>query len=327
MSRSDAYTALLMRHCNMLWRMCRRHAHGDYARCCDLMQEVSIALWLNYDKLYPGVTLHQERAWVYWQARSVFDQVRRRRQLSAEPLTDTLADQFADEDTLRRQELLDDMLSALDPEERCLVDLYLKGYRGDEIGRQMGLSRNAVYQRMHRAVQKMKRVALILLALLSTTAVAVAVVPQWREFFFGKSEPEKAVSDTVPTQPHSEPAIATPPSDTVVCMSCNVLRPKLEHLEPKLPMLVPEVFLLPDTLPPLSPQKEVTISVNGNLLTIVGANDEEVRVYDMNGELVASRYGYGVYFIALHPRPNPFFYERNYYQIKIGTRPTLLLRL
>ena len=42
--RHRAYTALLMRHRDMLWRMCWRRADEDYDRCCDLMQDVSIAL-------------------------------------------------------------------------------------------------------------------------------------------------------------------------------------------------------------------------------------------------------------------------------------------
>lgn len=331
MNSSDAYTALLMRHRTMLWRMCRVRALGDRDRSCDLLQEVSIALWLNFDKLRPDATPHQERAWVRWQARSVFDQIKRRRQLPTEPLNDALSDNLSDEDILRSKELLDDLFSALEPDEQRMMQLYLKGYHADEIGKHMGLSRNAVYQRMHRAVQKMRRVVLILLALLLTSAVAVAVVPQWRQFLFGNNEPDEDISDSIPSQSDKQiiakPTIEELLSDSVTRITHKEPPQKLEHLKAMLPILVPEAFILPDTLQPLPSQKEVTISVKGNLLTIVGADGEEVRVYDMNGNLVASRYGYGVQFITLQPTANSLFYERYYYKIKIGTRPTLLLKL
>ena len=70
--RHSTYTALLMRHREMLWRLCLNRANGDSDRSKDLMQEITIALWENYDKLRLDASPAQERAWVRWQARSVF---------------------------------------------------------------------------------------------------------------------------------------------------------------------------------------------------------------------------------------------------------------
>ena len=324
MNRSDAYTALLMRHRTMLWRMCRVHALGDRARCCDFLQEVSIALWLNFDKLRPDATPHQERAWVRWQARSVFDHIKRRHQLPTEPITDALSDNLSDEDPLCRMELLDDLLSALEPDEQRMMQLYLKGYHADEIGKHMGLSRNAVYQRMHRAVQKMRRVVMILFLLLLTSAVAVAVVPQWRHFVFGSSKPEETVIDTTPVQPQKEPPVEVPPTDTVVCMVGSVVHPVRETLQHMSPMVVPDI---PVEMQPLPDPGKVTVKVDGNILTVSGAKDEMVRVYDMHGNLLASQLCDGFCVISLFSSTDCLACERSYYQLRIGSRPALLLKL
>ena len=61
----------------MVWRLCWVRARGDYERCRDLVQEVSIALWLHLDKLRPGVSLQEEKAWVRWQTRTTLDHLHR----------------------------------------------------------------------------------------------------------------------------------------------------------------------------------------------------------------------------------------------------------
>ena len=326
MNSSDAYTALLMRHRTMLWRMCRRRARGDRDLACDLLQEVSIALWENYGKLRPQSTPHQERAWVRWQARSVFDQIGRRQQLSTEPLTEVLVDTLADEDTLQRRETMDDLLAALTPDEQRLMRLYLEGYSPDEISKQLGLNRYAVYQRMHRAVKKMRGVVLILLALMLTAAVAVAVVPQWRHLLFGNDdETKEMVTDTTSAPPDTTVAIAEPPStDTVVPIVRKEPRPVLEPVE-HLPAAI--LTAISDEPPPIPEHNDITLSVDGNRLTIIGAVDEMVRIYDMSGILVASRQCSGFCIFDLFPNTDAFAFERNNFRIEIGSRPALLLKL
>lgn len=45
----------------------------------------------------------------------------------------------------------------LQDEERRLVQLRLDGYNAKEIGEQTGLSGDAVYQKMHRIIEKLKQ--------------------------------------------------------------------------------------------------------------------------------------------------------------------------
>ena len=62
MQNSDPFDELLKRHRPMVWRMCWISAHGNYERCRDLVQEVSIALWRHFGQLRPDATLQEERA-------------------------------------------------------------------------------------------------------------------------------------------------------------------------------------------------------------------------------------------------------------------------
>ena len=71
-------------------------------------------LWEQFDKLRPEASLAQERAWVRWQARSVFYRVGRRRSLNTATLTDSLAETVADEEAAHRKETLEELSRSKD---------------------------------------------------------------------------------------------------------------------------------------------------------------------------------------------------------------------
>ena len=110
--------------------------------------------WNNLDKLRPDATPSQERAWVGWRARSVFFRIGRTRQLPTEPLTDEIANSVVADESHRLAEILEGCMSSLSDGERQMMQLYLDGYNAEEIGQQIGVSRDAVYQRMHRAINR-----------------------------------------------------------------------------------------------------------------------------------------------------------------------------
>lgn len=295
--RHEAYTAMLMRHHTLLWRMCWHHAHGDRDRCCDLMQEVSIALWLNFDKLRLGSTPRQEKAWVRWQARSVFYQIDRRQRLSAVPLDDVVAENLVADDPANRMEVLDHLLSVLDPDERGMMTLYLEGYRGDEIGERLNLSRDAVYQRIHRAMQKVRTVTLVILALLLTTAVAIAIVPQWRHALFGEAA-EESHKETPEVIPLAEPQDVRAPAESIVGRS----EPRIERL-PDLDVVefISQMVSDSDTLPVEFLPVEIvpTLIVNGSRLIVSGADGELIRIEDAQHRLIYYEVCRGVCIIDL----------------------------
>lgn len=326
--RHEAYTAMLIRHHTLLWRMCWHHAHGDRDRCCDLMQEVSIALWLNFDKLRPGSQPRQEKAWVRWQARSVFYQIDRRQRLSAVPLDDVVAENLVADDPANRMEVLDHLLSVLDPDERGMMTLYLEGYRGDEIGERLNLSRDAVYQRIHRAMQKVRTVTLVILALMLTTAVAIAIVPQWRHAVFGRDEkePDKVSPEVLPfAEPYD---VDTPDAVAPVGIS----EPRVERL-PDLDVveLIAQMTAESDTQPmEFQPLEMIpTLVVNGSRLIISGADGELIRIEDAQHRLIYYEVCRGVSVIDpfLFRNISVFGPDRYVLRVKIGRYPEVDLKM
>ena len=289
MQNSDPFDELLKRHRPMVWRMCWISAHGNYERCRDLVQEVSIALWRHFGQLRPDATLQEERAWVRWQTRSVLDFQRRMQRPTPLPLTPGMADLQAADDILEQQEELEELMSTLNDDERRMLRLQLEGYRADEIAEAMGLKRDAVYQRLHRVVGKMRRVALLLVLLCLAVTVAVAVVPQWREQVFSHTEEEEkpeeeAVSPTeIPSPPPVVPLEV--PVDTVAPRQAWIPPEPLPHLN------APADTSLPD-LPARKP--EVGIAYNDGKLILTGLVDGElVVIRNPKGVLVALKRTHG----------------------------------
>ena len=335
MNKNNAYTALLMRHRDMLWRLCWRMANGDRDRCSDLLQEVYIALWENFDKLRRDASPNQERAWVRWQARSVFYQIGRKHKPSTLPLNDNLSNNISDEESHQRNEFIDDLIASLAPDEQHMLRLYLEGYNGDEIGKKMGISRDNYYQRMHRTIQKLRYIALILLALIFTSAIAIAIVPQWRQSIFNGIIPKEKVTDTVPKESplKSSKRLTPSPDDTAseqfsMQTPPEITHPTVVHLECLTPMEPIDKTDVPEKLSPLAKHNDLTLSINGTYFTIPGAAGETVRVYDMAGNLVFGQKTGSFCFINLLPNIGAFFIDDWYqYKLQIGTRPLLLIKL
>ncbi len=151
-NRHQSYTELLRRHRSLVWRLCWARARGDFERCRDLVQEVSLSLWEHYGRLRPGSGPLQERAWVFWHTRTVLDHLHRR---PSPTLVALPAEMPADEDDSR--EHLDDLLASLGDEDRRLVQLRLEGYDASEIAQQLRISRDAVYQRLHRIIERLQK--------------------------------------------------------------------------------------------------------------------------------------------------------------------------
>lgn len=289
MQNSDPFDELLKRHRPMVWRMCWISARGNYERCRDLVQEVSIALWRHFGQLRPDATLQEERAWVRWQTRSVLDFQRRMQRPTPLPLTPGMADLQAADDILEQQEELEELMSTLNDDERRMLQLQLEGYRADEIAEAMGLKRDAVYQRLHRVVGKMRRVALLLVLLCLAVTVAVAVVPQWREQAFSHTEEEEKPEEEAvsPTEiPSPTPVVPLEvPVDTVAPRQAWIPPDPLPHLN------APADTSLPD-LPARKP--EVGIAYNDGKLILTGLVDGElVVIRNPKGVLVALKRTHG----------------------------------
>lgn len=310
MNRHSAYTALLQRHRSMVWRMCWISARGDFERCRDLVQEVSIALWLHFDKLRPGTSPHEEKAWVRWLTRTTLDHQCRHQRPPMLALTNAMAESIPENGSMAED--IEDLMAVLSSEEQQLLRLHIEGYRADEIAQTMGLNRDAVYQRLHRAVGKMRRVALLLLLFCLVATVAVAVVPQWRQWVTSRTVKEEKPLEAPLKPSESKPLFVDTMSTTIVDTPARrrvwVAPAPLPYLvdvhdttipSPRVPCGCPDTIgtigqredcisfddydeSVEETLPP------VTIIVNHDIIVVEGAEDEPVNVYDAQGRLVAT---------------------------------------
>lgn len=317
MDRHGTYTALLLRHRTQMWRMCWLCARGNWDLCCDLLQEASIALWLNLDKLRPDATPGEERAWVRWQVQSLFEHMGRRRQLSTVPITAAMADSLADDDSKQVKDDLDEVMSVLNADEQRLLSLRLEGYCPEEIASIMGINRDAVYQRLHRAIVKARRVLVVLLLLLLTATAAIAVVPQWRKTLFGSAK--QFPQDEEPVKP-VEPA----PVDTVDTVAAVVHAKPVprERIEPMEYIDFTATDFETVELPPS--HDAPTVAVDGCHLTVSGVYDERVTVYSMNGKMLASQICNGICTFTVFPDDDFISVCRRYcYKVKIGNRPMI----
>lgn len=314
MQNSDPFDELLKRHRPMVWRMCWISAHGNYERCRDLVQEVSIALWRHFGQLRPDATLQEERAWVRWQTRSALDFQRRMQRPTPLPLTPGMADLQAADDILEQHEELEELMSTLNDDERRMLRLQLEGYRADEIAEAMGLKRDAVYQRLHRAVVKMRRVALLLALLCVAATVAVAVVPQWREQVFSRTEEEEIPEEEVVSPIESPSPTPVVPQEVPV----DTVAPRQAWIPPEpLPYLTASNDTIIPDLPARRP--EVGIAYNDGKLVLTGLVDGElVVIRNPKGVLVALKRTHGTT-CAIELATDRLSYTT--YILQIGHRP------
>ena len=342
-NRYEAYCAFMRRHYEMVWRICwnfagrkglkiQRSTQMGYddrmARTKDLAQEVWIVLWQKFNQLDFSAPERQQRRWLERLAESTIIDLYRRENPMPEALTDEMAECIADADSKQKAEELEEVMANLGPEERKLMRLYIEGYRGDEIAAIMGIKRNAVYLRIHRAVSKARRMVLLVLLAVVASAIAVAVVPQWREWVF----PGLVNKDTS-LEEHIEPQKFAPVFDTLpeVVIDTPDNRPKLvpihkiPHLyemtnpcgadsastsRPILSASIGNPCGCPDNHArraqkdindsiddPCEPETEdlpeVTITINGNIVMVDGVDNEMVSVFDGQGRLVARSQCYG----------------------------------
>lgn len=156
MNDDDQYTTLLLRHKKLIWRLCRRYAKHDADRCSDLVQEVSIVLWMRYGLLRPGASVFAETKWVVTNTRWMLRNMHRGEKWRERPIVDGMDGIY--DDGHYASDLVADLMSALPEEDRVMMQMKLDGYNADEIAERMGLSRNAVYQRIFRIVNKLRRI-------------------------------------------------------------------------------------------------------------------------------------------------------------------------
>lgn len=144
------YEAVVRRHAKLIRYVCAGRSGGNEELCKELIQEVSIGLWLHLDSYRPG---RLEGTWVYWRARKVINDFFHQRIPSPERLSSEIVDTLAEE-TYEGREQLEEIMVRLTPNERRLMEMQLEEMDVDEMAAKLQCSTNAVYKRLRRVMAK-----------------------------------------------------------------------------------------------------------------------------------------------------------------------------
>ena len=153
----NRYLRLLNDHEKQIQHFCILHSDSRF-EACTLMQEVLEHVWLRFDSLDATSSPRQINRWLQHVMRSTFiDHLRhwRHHVVNTEPLEAAAGQEAPDNGEM---ELIDALLCHLNPQERQLVDDHLAGFTHAEIADHHHLTKNAVSQRLHRIVLKLKTI-------------------------------------------------------------------------------------------------------------------------------------------------------------------------
>lgn len=147
------YAEFLRRHREELWSMCWHYARQDEQLCKDIVQEVSIFMWLMYDSFPTDKPNWKQKLWMYDSTRRVVRNITRKASHDIVTLNTLFNEQDYNEDN-GYSELMDEILSKFNDEDKTILRMRIDGYQADTIGEVMGLKTNAVYQRVGRIINK-----------------------------------------------------------------------------------------------------------------------------------------------------------------------------
>ena len=155
----EQFQALILRHRDLIERLCMRRAAGDYHRCAELRQDCYISIWRHAASIRNDATPLQETLWVVWQCRSVFSRLRYlRRTLHFVPLEDAL--NLSDLSYLSDQsdvaDCIDSLADILTPYELKALRLMADGYNPDDMARELGIKPHSAAQLRYRIRAKLR---------------------------------------------------------------------------------------------------------------------------------------------------------------------------
>lgn len=142
---------MLHRYNGLLFTLCR-HFSRKGVEADDLLQDASVALWRDSERLLSLSAGPQQAALVWRISRNaMIDTLRRTREL------DTLSDEYdreADDRNLINE--LHERIELLDEPDRSIVKLQLEGYNYEEIAERTGLTVKNVSVRLVRVKDKLR---------------------------------------------------------------------------------------------------------------------------------------------------------------------------
>ena len=143
---------MLYRYRGMLFKLCRRYQRRG-TTMEDLMQEVSVALWLNREPLF-ALSKGPRQAVLVWKIarNAIIDDLRRT------PINEELPEGYdaKDDDRSKVQELRERIVLLPEPD-RTLVTMQLEGYSYEEIAKALGMTVKNVSVKLVRIKDKIRK--------------------------------------------------------------------------------------------------------------------------------------------------------------------------
>lgn len=151
MRTKDPFDELLHRYRGLIFTLCSRFKHRGL-EVDDLIQEASIALWRNREKLFSLGSVQQ--AALTWKIarNAVIDALRRVEETDVLPEGHDIAD---DDRSLLHE--LREQIGRLEEPDRSIVRMQLEGYSYEEIGNQLEMTEKNVSVRLVRAKEKLRK--------------------------------------------------------------------------------------------------------------------------------------------------------------------------
>lgn len=148
----NPFDTLLQRYRGLVFSLCRHYSRRG-TTVEDLLQEVSVALWRNRERLLSLSVGPQQAALVWKIARNaIIDDLRRT------PVSESLPegyDPVADDNEKVHE--LREKIAILDEPDRSIVTMQLEGYDYEEIGAKLGLTVKNVSVRLVRIKEKLRK--------------------------------------------------------------------------------------------------------------------------------------------------------------------------
>jgi RNA polymerase sigma-70 factor (ECF subfamily) len=147
----DPFEAMLHRHRGLLFSLCRHYSRRGL-EVDDLLQEATVALWRDRERLLSLSALQQTALTWKIGRNAVIDCLRRVKETEALPEDYEEVDE--DRSLLRE---LHERIAQLDEPDRSIVRLQLEGYNYKEIGEQIGITEKNVSVRLVRIKEKLRK--------------------------------------------------------------------------------------------------------------------------------------------------------------------------
>lgn len=147
----ETFDKLILHYRRLIFHVCNRYSR-DGLTADDLLQETTLALWQNREKLESITSPPKQAAWIWRVARSTCVDCQRRT-----PTNEPLAEEYekASEDT-SLHDTLHELIAILPEPDRTIVRMHLQGFEYKEIAQETGLTKNNVGIRMMRIKEKLK---------------------------------------------------------------------------------------------------------------------------------------------------------------------------